>query len=306
MILTQLKIIARRKSKGSMTFLVTLLTGIFVVVALCGIAFNFMLFLRARAQYEADARTLDFATKLNMADRVGGVNLLEEASREIVFVSRQNCNRCADLDLPQLNALSNLLLERARQGHSLIECERQNQIAAICKEAQAAARHYNKEKSGKSSLSFFDLNYLEPEILRVDLGCISAVDSSVRDLNVIPELSEHDISKGYVNQKSRLYRSGLNVKLPDPDSDLDFYFSSLPAYTKNTTSPSRNTNDAVFASYGTVFTNKQTKETLPKQIPSAVHVVYVMSVTVPWDHSGKSSIELSSTGTTSGASADSN
>ena len=289
-----------------MTFLVTLLTGIFVFVALCCIAFNFVLFLRARAQYEADASTLDFATKLNVADRIGGVNLLEEASREMVFISRQNCDRCADLNLPQLNALSSVLLKRARQGHSLIESERQNQIVSICADAQAAARNYNKEKCGKSSLSFLDLSCLEPEILRVDLGHISAVDSSVRDLNIIPELSNHDISKGYVNLKSRLYRSDLDVKLPDPDSDLDFYFSSLPAYTKNTTSPSRNTNDAVFATYGTVFTNKQTKLTLPKQIPSAVHVVYGMSVTVPWDHSGKSSIELVSTGTTSGASADSN
>jgi len=293
------------RSKGTTTFLVTLLVATIVLVALCGFAFNYLLAIRSRSLYAADTTALDLATKINIADRVGGVNLLEEASREIVFVSRQNCDRCDDWNMPQLNMVCNQLLENARKGHALIEPERQNQILSICKDAQTTASTYNKERSSKSNFSFFGLSCFEPEILRVELGRVFAVDSSIRDFGAIPDLSDHDRSKGYLNIKSKFYKSDINVKLPDPDSDLDFYFSSLPAYVGTTTAPPRNTNDRVFLSYGSVFANDGTKTIVPKQIPSAVQIHYRMGFAVPWDQSGTSGLGLESTGSTCGASADS-
>jgi len=297
--------IVRRKSKGSTTFLVILLIGIIAFVALCGIGFNYLLFMRARAQYSADAMALNLATKINVGDRVGEFNQLQEASRELVFVSRQYCDQCNDKTFPSLTSLCNRLLDDARSAHSLVEAERQNQIITIRKEAQDAALACNKERNDNSSFAFFGVNCFEPEILRVDLGCIAKVNCNVRSLDAISDLANFDLSKGYFDKKTKLYKADINAKLPDPDADLDFNFSSLPAYIDNISAPPRNTNDRVFVPYSTVFDAGKRKNTLAKQIPSAIQVHYGMDVTVPWDQSRMSPVGMVATGSASGATADS-
>jgi hypothetical protein len=297
--------IAHRKAKGSTSFLVSLLIGIIVFVALCGIGFNYLLFMRARAQYAADAMALNLATKINVGDRVGQFNQLQEASRELVFVSRQYCDQCNDKTFPTLTSLCNRLVEDARSAHSLVEDERQNQIVTIRKEAQDAALTCNKQRNDNRTFAFFGLNCFEPEILRVDLGRIANVSCNVRSLDAISDLANFDLSKGYFDKKTKLFKSDINAKLPESDADLDFNFSSLPAYIDKISAPPRNTNDRVFIRYNTVFDNREIKNTLAKQIPSAIQVHYGMDVIVPWDQSRRSPVGMVATGSSSGATEDS-
>ncbi len=283
----------------------SLIIGIIAFVALCGIGFNYLLFMRARTQYEADAMVLSLASKVNIGDRVGQFNELQEASRELIFVSRKYCDQCTDKTFPAFSSLSNRLLEDARSAHSLLEIERKNQISTIGKEAQDAVLACNRQRNDKSTFAFLGLNCFEPEILRVDLGRIEKVNCNVRSLDAIPDLANFDLSKSYFDKKTKLFKSDINAKLPDSDSDLDFNFSSLPAYTDNISAPPRNTNDRVFIRYCTVFEKGKIKSTSAKQIPSAIQVYYGMDVTVPWDHSKMSPIGTVATGSASGATADS-
>jgi hypothetical protein len=297
--------IARRKSKGSTVFLVSLVIGIIVFVALCGIGFNYLLFMRAQAQFAADAMALTMATKMNTADRIGEFNQVQEASRELVFVSRQNLDQCSDANIPDLDILCDQLLQNARSGHSLVEDERKNQISVVGKEVQEAIVAYNCERNKEGDSPFFGLQTFAPEILRVDLGRLAKVNCNVRSLDTIPELASYDTLKFYCDKTSKLYAADINAALPAPESDLEFNFSSLPAYIGKTSAPSRNTNANVFVPYGTVFAEGKIKNVSLKQIPSAVQIHYGMNVILPWDQSKIVPIRLIASGSASGASADS-
>lgn len=297
--------IAHRKSKGSMVFLVSLIIGIILVVGLCGVGFNYLLFMRARAQYAADAMALSLASKINLADRIGELNELEEASRELVFVSRQDCDQSADTGMPDLTGLCDQLLEDARSNHSLVEKERQNQILSIKKEVQQAIIASNQARKKSNNLAFFGLQIFEPEIEHVDLGRIAKVNSNVRVREAIPDLTVFDFRQSYFDKRTKLYACDLNARLPEPDLDLDFNFSSLPAYMGNMDAPARNTNAKVFVPYGTIFADGKIKDPSLKQIPSAIQIYYSMNVIAPWDPSKIVPIQLLATGSASGASLDS-
>jgi hypothetical protein len=296
--------IAHRKEKGNTILLVSLLIGLMILAALCGICFNYLLFIRAREQYVADAMALSWATKFNIADRIGEINQLQEASRELIYTSRQNCYESADSSLPGFAALCNRALDDARCGHELVERERQNQIETIRKEMQGAIVAYNQESSKAGSVSFLGLKTFKPEILRVDLGRIARVDSNVKALGSIPELEQADQHEVYFDKKTKFYRCDLNAKLPHPDSDLAFNFSSLPAYVDDTAASSRNANERVFVPYSTIFEDGKIKNASPKQIPSAIQILFGLNVAIPWNQSKTESVRLLATGSTSGASSE--
>jgi hypothetical protein len=297
--------IGYRKSKGNVIFLVSLLIGIILVVVIGGMGFNQLLFMRARAEYEADAKTLSLASKINRSDRIGELNQLQEASRELIFVSRQDCQWSAAGRVPDFIGLSDQLLENARSGHSIVETERENQILSIRKQIQDEIVAYNHARTKGNIYNFFGLQVFQPEILSADLGHIAKVNSNVRTLGAIPELTAYDLHKAYVDKRTKLFTSDVNAKLSDPDTDLNFDFSSLPAYIGKTEAPARNTNADVFVSYGTIFSDEKIRNASLKQIPSAIQIRYGMDIAVPWDQSKLVPIRLVSTGSASGASSDS-
>jgi hypothetical protein len=297
--------IAHRKSTGATVFLVSLIIGAIVLVVLCGICFNYLLLIRARAQYQADAMALALASKINATDRIGEFNELQQASRELIFVARQDANQSCDVRVPGLAGLCAQLADNARCGHALIESERQNEISLIKKETQDAVVAYNRDRGKTSSFAFFGLQVFEPEILSVDLGGIAKVNSNVRTLEAVRELAMHDKQQAYLDKAGKFYLSNINARLPAPDKDLDFKSSSLPPFIGKTDAPARNTNNQVFVPYGTIYGDGKIKNPLITQIPSAIQIHYNLDVIVPWDQSRVTSIALVSTGSASGASADS-
>jgi hypothetical protein len=296
--------ITTRNSHGNMTFLVVLTIGLLVLIILCGFAFNLLLSRRSQAEYASDSLALALATDINSGNRVAQMNKLQDASRELVFVSRQHLDKCTDNNRC-LAGLCDGLLQEARSGHELLEKERQNQIAIIRDGVINSVKAHNRKVKEQRNFSFLGLQLQNPEVVRVDLGRISGVSSNVRNLEAIPELTDFDIQRSNFDQKTKLYKADINAKLPPPEDDLDFNLSSLPAFVGTIAAPPRNANPNMFVPYGTIFDENEPKTAILKQIPSAIQIYCTMNMTMPWDRQSSNSLELRATGSASGASPDS-
>lgn len=297
-----------RQSRGNMIFLVSLAIGVVIAIAVGGLMFNRVLLERTRAQFALDAFALSLASKINPGDRVGQVNRLEEASRELVFTSRQAVNACSSQELSGFTRLSNLLLDEARSGHALVENERRNQISVIRKEVLEAVRSYENKRDDNGGLGFLSIKTNDPKVVRVALGRIKNVDSNIQSLDAIPELCQFDLIQGYVDKPSKLYKCDIDAKLPVPDSDLSYRFCALPAYVGKTCSPPRNTNFDAFESFGSIFVNGVDTREAFDQIPDAIQITSNLDVDmadVAKKQSNLATLSAVSTGVSSGASSES-
>jgi hypothetical protein len=245
--------ITQRNSRGNILILVVLATGIIVAAGVIGFIFNGFLFDHTRSQYKVDALALSLACSINSGDRVGEINELEECSRELIYVSRERFENCAQQDLGFLEPLCYELLDEARSGQELVERERKNQIALICKQIQKAANDYNKDSTNRRST--FNLGWLqtsEPRIEQIFVGRIAKIQSSVKSLDVIAELDASDYAQDYIDATTKLFKADVDARLPE-DSDLSFDICSLPAYVEGTCAPARNTNPEAFIPSSTLL-----------------------------------------------------
>jgi hypothetical protein len=289
-----------RKSSGNMMVLVSLSIGLVIAVGVGGFIFNSLLFQRTRAQYKVDALAMSLAGTINKNDRVGRINELEEASRELVFISRQHLEDAERQDLGFIAPLCDELLVEARANQSIVESERRNQIGLITREIQDEARKFNQAEAPAGNFSLRWLQTEEPRITRVDVGRISNIQSNVRTLDAIPELSAFDRKQGNIEDASRLYKANINAKLPGSDSDLDYKLASLPAYVEKTCAPARNANPDVFLPSGTIMNNGISTPSFVDFIPNAVRVYCSMKASVGSERK-QTSLDMNSTGITSGA-----
>jgi hypothetical protein len=289
-----------RKSSGNMLTLVILVMGVIIAIAVIGFVFNSFLFQRARAQYDVDALAVALANKINIRDRVGQMNELQERSRELVHTSRQRTDNCSD-EMEFLFPVCDQLLQESREGQALVEAERQNQINLITKELREGALAFN---SGKETNNPFSLRWLQtsqPKVRRMMLGRIDNVQSNVKNPGVLIELASFDREHGYIDERTNLFKSNTDAKLPTPDSDLHYKFSPLPAYINNTCAPGRNANPEVFKPYGCVIANGKQIPSEIEYIPNAIQLTCSMDVAFGSEGANKTEVELYSTGTTNGA-----
>jgi hypothetical protein len=270
-----------------------------IVLFACVVGFTgYMLFSQQkRGQTDTDEIALNAAKLLNADDRIGQMNNVVERCRELVYVSRVNCNLAQGLATPLYQPLANQLLDEARAGAQLVEQERQNQKRLTVNIVQNyIAQHNRMVKTGsRLSLPFFQTNF--PIIAATDIGSIQGVQSNVEDLLVIPELKEFDLSQRYIQPGTNLYRGNINAKLPAPDSDLDFKISSLPAQVGGIVAPVRLTNPEVFAAGARIIDEQKPTFKLSDQLAGALQVTQTMDVS---GGSNKSSVKLGSTATTCG------
>lgn len=285
-----------------MIVLVSLSMGLIILVAIIGIIFNNLLFQNTRSQDKVDALALSLAQSINAGNRVGQINEMEDRCRELVYVSRQMNTACGPSECGYLQGLCDQLLIDARDGQRLVEAERQNQIALICREVQDAADSYNRNRGTGSAFSLNWLQTFEPRIVDVFVGTIKDINSSVRCQKVFTDLAYHDYMANFLDTDSGLYKAPLNAKLPAVDGDLDFKLTPLPASVNMVTPQPRNTNSDVFVPYGKVVEGGDRRANSIQYIPSAVQVSCAMDALVGPKGSNKVSIGIVSTGITSGAS----
>lgn len=288
-----------RKQAGNMLTVVSLTTGMTVAVTVAGLTFNSFLFQCGRVQSKADAIALQLAGKINAGDRVGQINELEQCSRELVYISRQELKRCEHDDFSFLTPVCQQLMYEAEAGHRLVESERKNQIQRIEMDLRQAADKYNTASSGCMGLNLPWLQTCEPEIVRIDVGYIDNVESNVKSLDAIKELAEIDRQRGYVDRTTRLYKANIDAGLPEETDS--FKISGLPAYVEKTCAPARNTNPDVFVSTGTVFPTKMSGNGKIEQIPNAIQIVLDMNARFGLNDMHQAEVGLVSTAATNGA-----
>jgi len=287
-----------RKENGNMLFLVVLTAGLIVAATIFGLMFDRFLGQFTRAQSKCDALALSMANSINAGNRVGQINELVEASRELVFSSRQNMNDCLTQETAFLEPLCNQLLVESRDGYALLEGERKNQIRVIIAEIQQASLNYNSSSEATLPFGFCFLETNEPKIDNVYLGHIVDVDSNVISRNVFPALSEHDLTNAYVDRQTNLFKGDIDARLPQ-DNDLNFRICPLPANVDGSCSPARLANPDVFVSSSSILQDGLVAPGVwPKQIPNAVQLA--CSMKAAFSDKSKTELNLISTGVCSG------
>jgi hypothetical protein len=292
--------IAGRKSTGNMLSLVVLTMGAILALVLIGLVFNTFLFQCSRAQYKVDALAINLAGKINSGDRVGQMNDLVEASRELIFVCDENMQQCQSQELEVLTPLCNQLLEEARRGQALVEDERKQQIQMIVTELTDEATKYNRAAGAIDALAMLGLKANEPLITKIDVGYVRQMDSNVHDLRMLPELSKADAEKGNTAQRSKLFRANHNAKLPGLQHDLAFKFSPLSACTRGVYAPARNANLQIFVPTGTILKNGTGQPCTLDYAPSAVSITCTMDAAME-NQQAATTVGLTAVGITPGA-----
>jgi hypothetical protein len=292
----QLKHIRRRR--GNMLTMTAMTFGILLITCVVAAALYMLLAQQKRGQTTADQISLNTALLLNDNDRIGQMNNVVEHCRELVYISRVNNDKAQEPMNRFWRVLAGQLLDESRENAQLVEDERKNQIKICVKNIQNAAWWRIKHAPTGSSLQLPWFRADFPETSEVRLGWIYGVQSNVENLQVIPSLRDFDLQQKYIQKGSNLYMGNINAKLPEPDDDLDFKLSSLPAPVSGTVAPIRLTSPDVFRNTACIFADNKSKMQIPDQLPGAVQTVEKMNVA---STDGQGTIRLSATATASGA-----
>lgn len=299
-----------RNQSGAMMGIVIAMLAIIVFVGIAGLTTNGLWLDYWHAQMDADAMALSLASGINIGDRVGQVNELEECSRELVYVSGQASKQCEEPDFQILAPLCQRLNDEAISGHDLVERERKNQINLISQEMGDSIRKYNADQSWAPTVRLPWIEVNKPKITQVEVGAIDGGQSNVKSLDTIDELADYDRNMGYLDSRTKLFKGNINATVPNEAQGLTFKISALPACIKGTCAQARNTNPFVFKKGTTIFSNNNFSNNRSTgesgQIPNAVQVSYSMETSLLLRDKCDGNLHLVSTATTNGAVAGSN
>ncbi|MBY0552457.1 MAG: hypothetical protein K2W95_34570 [Candidatus Obscuribacterales bacterium] len=294
----QASIIYRRTSSGSMLILTSITILLIVSVFMLCFTLHNLLFQCDRCQQSSDSLVIDMAGAMNSNDRISQINEMEARSRELIFNSRQHLNACAQRDLSFLAPLCDKFVVEARDGHSLIELERKNQIEQICRELCLSAERQNKiAQQGGWTLAGVTTN--ASVIERIEAGRVDGVESNVPAARLHEELLEHDMQRGFLQKGSMLFRAGVNAKLPGEDGDLDFMLSGLPACVEGVSAATRNVNTEVFVPFGVIYERGKASVSKFSHLPNAVRISSVLAADLNGNQ--RTSVKIFSVGAANGA-----
>ncbi len=287
-----------RRSTGSMLSMTGMIAGILLFTLMIGFGLYLLLVQQKRGQNLDDTFTLAIADSLNKDDKIGQMNNVVARSRELVFVSRQNSDIANSLPEGVYQPLANQLLDEARASAQFVDAERKNEIKYITKTTRAMVDDYNAHRHVDSSFTLPWFKTYDPKVQDVYFGHIKKVQSNVINMDVIPELRDFDALKQYFEPGSQLYKGNINAKLPNPDNDLDFKISSLPADVDKTVAPARLTNPEVFLRDAPVFEGEKFVGRDCDQLPSSIEIIEGMDLEIKND---AHKVRIGSTATTNGA-----
>lgn len=256
--------------------MVMLVGGIIIVIALIGFATSILFTSHHRMQSQAEDAALQMSLALNKNDWNGQMNNVVESSRELVYTSREANDEIIN-EYPNLSALSNSLLQESHDAAKLVDEQRISLAQELGKQIQSMAGKYDAQDRPAQ----FTLPWMKTEAMRiaaVDLGYVRNVPSSVQVPSAIQTLKDFDLKQKLADPRSNLYFGNINARLPAPDNDLSFVFSSLPAPVEGNVPTARLTTDEVFEKWAPVFAERQSVPFKLKMLPSAVHLTALMGV----------------------------
>ena len=186
--------------------------ALFVTVLLCK---NFSL------QSVTDAIALENGMHLNENDSVASINNTIVRSRELVFDSREALNACNG-EHADLAPLADQLMQLSRsQAKSILQAKQ--------KLVRKTINNLTRGAQGFDSANCRLIEQNEPYTRDLVVGFLNHQDSNVQAPFGNPSLFDFDNRNGFIRSSSQMYKACTELKLPGPDSDLDFSLSALPA-----------------------------------------------------------------------------
>lgn len=265
------------RESGSTLLLVVCLAFMIAAAAMIVICFLMMMNQQKRNESKAEEQALTMSMTINGQDWVGEINNLTGFSREMVFTSRQQADVVAK-QAPQFTPLAMQLLDEARLSAQLVEADKKTLLNDFDQSIKAGIKIANDAHRRQPGLILPWVATGKAEVQTVDIGYLEGVPSNVYGPIAIPALKEFDVSQNFLNAKSGLYNANIDARLPMPDDDLHFQFSSLPAPVKDTIAPARLASNEEFRSLVTVRENKTSDLAKCRQLPSAVQVQSTMNM----------------------------
>jgi hypothetical protein len=280
-----------RRRSGNTLILVSGACLLMVGSLFVGYFFINVFFVQNLLQKFADTVALNAACALNDSDRLGQMNNLVARCRELVYASRTT-SQLIQTTSPQLQVLASQVLDEDRQHAQDLEKERSHLAELARGEAQDAVDTAFNDQIGLYRALLPSASLKPPQLVSIDFGFISSVDSNVDTSDGVEQLTSYDQSAHLVNPASGLYFGNVNAKLPNEDSDLAFNLSSLAAPANESAAPAR-------LALATAF---QLSDQNNKELPSAVKIVINAQVPTSGPFSdAASTLQVSSTAATNGA-----
>lgn len=299
MIRKRSSIASRASQDGNILAMVALMGAIIIVVMLIGITAVLLFMSQSKGQGKSDEIAVSLAKILNDNDRQGRMNVMVERSRELVYTSREVYGEISSR-YRHLEPLARQLMEESRSGAQLVDAGRRTLADVTVREL---AQHSKQRQDILGAANVLNLSWFraaQPEISFVEVGSLKNVDSNVYAPDKLPELKEYDLSNNFVNPKSGLYLGAINAKLPAPDDDLNFKFSSLPAPVKGTIAAARLASPEMFEKAADSVIDGQAVNGSVDQIPSAIRLKLVSAVAAKSQKELKGQIGTVSTAATNG------
>jgi len=226
------------RTHGSMLLVSACGFCLLVMWILLGIYFSMVLLIRNQLESTADDVALIGACQLNDGNRIGQMNNLVARCRQLVYSSRQN----NELSMNMRNDLHHLTTQILSEDRlAALELDKENfRLRNIAvDEATKAMKDAFAEKWTSCKAILPIVLAQNPHLDVIRFGSIASVESNASALYGIAELASYDKSIRAFEVAGKLYRGNINATLPQEDTDLKFYLSSLAAPVNNYIAPAR-------------------------------------------------------------------
>jgi hypothetical protein len=239
-------------------------------------------------QNGADSLALENAVSLNMNDRAGQINNLVARSRELVFNSRQAFDASSGAH-EYLRPLSGRLLQLSRAGATRVADEKKRLVQSTLSEL------LDRDAGVQSQLADFSpLQDKQARLTDLEVGFLIDQSSDVPASPGSTLLYTQDLQAGYIQKATNSYNAFVNLKLPGPDSDLNFTLSAMPSL--NST---RLTDGANFKPLALLVQEDSKVAYICAEFPSSVRLRLSKPVTIGGDYrTGISTTSAASTNST--------
>lgn len=229
----------RRNSRGNMLIFTCFMLTAFVFILVIGGSFGSLFFMQNRLRASADEIALAGARTLNSMDRLGQMNNMICRSRQLVFTSQKQLSE-AETHYPQISLLAQRLHDESRATAMELESQRQHLRTISRNEAMVAMQDKFDKLKNTYPMWLPWLRVDVPSLTEKTFGKIKDIDSNAIQMKNVDELDSWDTTS-YISSKPgvKLYKEGVNAKLPSGDGDLNFKLSSLPTPVDKNINPAR-------------------------------------------------------------------
>ncbi len=229
----------KRSCNGNMMILVCfMLTALVVALVVAG-SFGSLVCMQNRLRTSADEIALAGARKLNNLDRLGQMNNMISRSRQLVFTSKKQYEDAHE-HYPQVSLLADRLHQESRETALELDSQRTYLRTLASNEAVAAMNEKFNQLKVTYPMTLPWMKVEMPQFSDRRFGKIKDCESNVFQLKNVDELDTYDTTT-YISEKPgiKLYKEGINAKLPSSDGDLNFKISSLPTSVDKSINPAR-------------------------------------------------------------------